>query len=141
MKNKTQAEWFADNHVSVEVINGWSYHTTTADPADFGAVLGHDADITMFSFSVFPDGSKFAIVPGQVGDAVQTWGGAASEVPNYEDLHSADFELVDTAGEGTCQLWRNINTGMEYVVLADNSVISREEDSATGDAIFPYDNQ
>ena len=57
----------------VEFINGWSHHHVIGNPRDFGAVEGFDENITMFTFSVFPDGSRFAIVPGQVGDSVSTW--------------------------------------------------------------------
>ena len=72
-KTMTMAEWFAENRVEVEYINGWAHHRTTSDPADFGAVQGHDKDITMFNFVMFPDGSCFGIVPGQVGNRVATW--------------------------------------------------------------------
>jgi len=35
-------------------------------------------------------------------------------------------ELIDTSEQGTCQLW--LLNGNEYVVLSDNTVITREED-------------
>ena len=69
----TMAEQFAADFVEVEIINGWHYHNVVGDPDDFGAVEGFDENITMFSFSIFPDGSRFAVVPGQVGDSVRTW--------------------------------------------------------------------
>lgn len=43
---------------------------------------------------------------------------------------------IDTALEGTCQLWEL--DGVEYVVLCDNTVITRAEDNADNDAVFPY---
>lgn len=45
-------------------------------------------------------------------------------------------KLIDAALEGTCQLWEV--DGVEYVVLCDNTVITRAEDNADNDAIFPY---
>jgi hypothetical protein len=62
---------------------------------------------------------------------------AEGQTPSYNDLHNGKFKLLETANEGTCQLWRNTRTGIEYVVLCDNSVITREEDNDT-DAIFPH---
>ena len=70
---KSMAQKFVDDFVEVEVINGWNYHTVVGDPRAFGAVEGFDENITMFSFSVFPDGSRFAVVPGTVGDSVCIW--------------------------------------------------------------------
>jgi hypothetical protein len=52
----------------------------------------------------------------------------------YELLESFGY-LVDTDLEGTCQLWRY--NDVEYVVLQDNTVITREEDNFC-DPIFPY---
>jgi hypothetical protein len=131
----TLAEKFRENYVTVENINGWNYYTTNANPADFGAVAGYDADITMYDFYIFPDGSCFAIVPGQVGNSISVW---ELEVPTYRDLHDDNYELVTTANECTCQLWKCKRTGIEYVVLVDNSVITRHEDNSMPDAIFPY---
>lgn len=54
----------------------------------------------------------------------------------YDFLHD-HAKLIDTAYDGTCQLW--IYNGEEYVVLSDNSVITRLEDNTTDDnPIFPY---
>jgi len=45
-------------------------------------------------------------------------------------------ELIDTANEGTSQLWR-VGTD-EYVVLCDNTVITRDEDEQCVEGpIFP----
>jgi hypothetical protein len=44
--------------------------------------------------------------------------------------------FLDSALEGTCRLYRYKNN--EYVVLCDNTVITRDEDNSIGDAIFPY---
>jgi hypothetical protein len=53
--------------------------------------------------------------------------------PTYEIL--SDYgELIDTAMEGTCQLY--IFGGKYWVVLSDNTVISKEEDDVE-DPIFP----
>ena len=69
----SMAQKFANDFVEVESINGWNYHTVVGDPSEFGAVEGFDENITMFRFAVFPDGSRFAIVPGQVGNSVCNW--------------------------------------------------------------------
>ena len=46
-------------------------------------------------------------------------------------------ECINTAEEGTCMLYQY--KGIEYVVLQDNSVITRKEDNEDVDfAIFPY---
>jgi hypothetical protein len=62
----------------------------------------------------------------------------------YEQLQQ-EFDLgnamvVKTTAEGTAQLWDvKTETGLEqYVVLADNTVISREED-LNSDPFFPLD--
>lgn len=45
-------------------------------------------------------------------------------------------ELIDTANEGTSQLWQVGNE--EYVVLCDNTVITRDEDEKFAEGpIFP----
>ncbi len=47
-------------------------------------------------------------------------------------------QIEDTALEGTCQLIKYNDSANEYVRLADNSVITREEDNnETEGAIFP----
>ena len=43
-------------------------------------------------------------------------------------------EIIDTACEGTCQLWDTARG--QYVVLADNTVITRDEDLSC-DPVFP----
>ena len=43
-------------------------------------------------------------------------------------------KLIDTTLEGTSQLWELDN--IEYVVLCDNTVITREEDNQN-DPVFP----
>lgn len=50
------------------------------------------------------------------------------ELKKQEEIGNA--RLIDTAQEGTCQLWEvKEPTGLaEYVVLSDNTVITREED-------------
>lgn len=59
-----------------------------------------------------------------------------------EDMITFDIlrekgEKLDSAQEGTCFLYRYNDT--EYVVLADNTVITREEDNESAEgAIFPY---
>jgi hypothetical protein len=53
------------------------------------------------------------------------------------DVLRENGELLDTAYEGTCQLYRYKD--VQYVVLQDNTVITREEDNnGTEEAIFPY---
>ena len=44
-------------------------------------------------------------------------------------------KITDTTAEGTVQLWL-MPDGTEYVVLCDNSIITREEDN-TGEPFFP----
>ncbi len=59
------------------------------------------------------------------------------EIPTYDELHELGGEIIETTDEGCVQLWR-LN-GKEYVVMPDNSVISREEDNSFGEvAYFPY---
>jgi hypothetical protein len=48
-----------------------------------------------------------------------------TEVPSIDDLRR-DGELISTAQEGTVQLWHY--EGSDFVVLCDNSVITRDED-------------
>jgi hypothetical protein len=55
------------------------------------------------------------------------------DTPTY-DILSDYGELIDTEMEGTCQLYRF--GGRYWVVLADNTVISKEEDDVE-DPIFP----
>jgi hypothetical protein len=52
------------------------------------------------------------------------------------DFLQENGKLIETALEGTCQLWEL--ESVEYVVLCDNTVITRAEDNADNDAIFPY---
>lgn len=52
------------------------------------------------------------------------------------DLLISEGECLDTALEGTCLLYRY--EGKEYVVLSDDSVMTREEDNKYDDPIFPY---
>ena len=53
-------------------------------------------------------------------------------------INNGEATIEATTAEGTCQLisWRD----QEYVVLCDNTVITREEDNAFGllEAFFPY---
>lgn len=44
-------------------------------------------------------------------------------------------ELMGVTAEGTTQLWKDEN-GNEYVVLCDNSVITREEDRELSEPFF-----
>lgn len=53
---------------------------------------------------------------------------------NVEDLRQGG-KLLGTAIEGTCRLY--VYKGIEYVVLQDNSIITRAEDNIS-EAIFPY---
>ena len=55
--------------------------------------------------------------------------------PTYSELNE-NGNLINTALEGTCQLWE-LN-GNEWVVLCDNTVISREADEKSEDPIFNY---
>jgi hypothetical protein len=52
----------------------------------------------------------------------------------YEDLQK-NGEILETACEGTCQLWEM--GGTRYVVLCDNTVITQEWDNSLPDPIFP----
>lgn len=56
------------------------------------------------------------------------------EIVTYELLISRG-EQLSIALEGTCTLYRY--DGIEYVVLSDNTVITREEDNEDN-PIFPY---
>lgn len=58
-----------------------------------------------------------------------------AEEITYELLIS-EGECLDTALEGTCILYQY--KGKEYVVLSDDSVMTREEDNTFDDPIFPY---
>ena len=53
---------------------------------------------------------------------------------NLEALRQGG-QLLGTAIEGTCRLY--VYEGIEYVVLQDNSIITRAEDNIS-EAIFPY---
>ena len=53
---------------------------------------------------------------------------------NVEELRQGG-KLLGTAMEGTCRLYTY--KGIEYVVLQDNSIITRAEDNIS-EAIFPY---
>lgn len=59
----------------------------------------------------------------------------------YEQLQdlrdSGNARILQTALEGTTELWRDLTDLSEYVVLADNSVITREEDLDSAEPIFP----
>lgn len=59
-------------------------------------------------------------------------------IPTYEQLHELGGEIIGTTEYGCVQLW-SLN-GCEYVVLVDNTVITREEDNSFGVdiAFFPY---
>lgn len=53
------------------------------------------------------------------------------------ELLQEEGEFLDSTVEGTCRLY--LYNGHEYVVLCDNSVITREEDNAfEEEVIFPY---
>ena len=54
---------------------------------------------------------------------------------NYEFLEE-NGEKLNSVIEGSCILYEY--NGIEYVVLCDNTVITREEDNNMDDAIFPY---
>ena len=56
------------------------------------------------------------------------------ETINLDELRQGG-KLLGTAMEGTCRLY--LYKGIEYVVLQDNSVITRTEDNIS-EAIFPY---
>ena len=46
-------------------------------------------------------------------------------------------DIIDTAEEGTCTLFKY--NDIEYVVLQDNTIITREEDNnGLSDPVFPY---
>jgi hypothetical protein len=45
-------------------------------------------------------------------------------------------ELIKTVCDGTVQLW--VCEGEEYVVLSDNTIITRQEDNEIGEPFFPY---
>ena len=53
-------------------------------------------------------------------------------------IDNGEATIEATTAEGTCQLisWRD----QEYVVLCDNTIITRKEDNAFGssEAFFPY---
>ena len=54
------------------------------------------------------------------------------------ELLAREGEFLDSTVEGTCRLY--LYNGHEYVVLCDNSVITREENNTfEEEAIFPYD--
>ena len=54
-----------------------------------------------------------------------------------KDFLVENGRFIESAEEGTCQLYEY--QGVEYVVLIDNSVITREEDNeCPEEAIFPY---
>lgn len=51
-------------------------------------------------------------------------------------------KILETAHEGTCQLWRvNTDEPSEYVVLPDNTVLTREEDMDDESPTFPLKSQ
>lgn len=58
---------------------------------------------------------------------------------NIETLRKMEKEgkaqIIDTALEGTCELWHEID-GTEWVVLCDNTVITRREDLSDGTPVF-----
>ena len=64
--------------------------------------------------------------------------------PDYDELReSIDkgfAEIQTTSAEGTCQLVLMFQC-LEFVILADNTVITRYEDnvSGTSEAFFPYE--
>lgn len=61
----------------------------------------------------------------------------AEIIPTYEELHELGGEAVETADDGCVELW--VLNGKEYVVLCDNSVMTREEDNSFREgAYFPY---
>jgi hypothetical protein len=57
-----------------------------------------------------------------------------NDIPTY-NLLSDEGELIDTALEGTCQLYSF--GGRYWVVLSDNTVISKEADEKDDEPIFP----
>ncbi len=56
---------------------------------------------------------------------ITTTEGMNGYTPSYDDLQ-INGELIETTQEGTVQLWNY--EGSEFVVLCDNSVITRDED-------------
>jgi hypothetical protein len=91
----------------------------------------------VFCYRIYDNQNKTAII--LVVDAsafyhADQFDRGEDDIPTYE-LLSDEAELIDTAMEGTCQLYSF--GGRYWVVLSDNTVISKEEDEKDDEPIFP----